>query len=59
MKTKAAKPRNPMIPALCLRSGGGVHQKSTKAMRQHARQWLVRCLKKGEGDFVEHVAVAC
>jgi len=54
MKIKAAKPRNPMVPALCQRSGGGAHQKTGKALRQAARQLLARNLKRGEGDFVQH-----
>lgn len=59
MKIKASKPRNPLVPALCQRNGGGVHQKSGKALRQAARQALLRSLKRGEGSFVQHCLVQC
>ena len=53
MKLKVPKPRNPLVPALCQRTGGGAHQKSGKAQRQAARQALRRGLKRGEGDFAQ------
>ena len=53
MKPERPKPRNPLVPALCQRTGGGVHQKSGKAQRQAARQALQRQLKRGEGDFAQ------
>jgi hypothetical protein len=53
MKIKVPKPRNPLVPALCQRSGGGAHQKSGKALRQAARRALQRGLKRGEGDFAQ------
>lgn len=53
MKCKIPKPRNPLVPALCQRTGGGAHQKSGKAQRQAARQALQRTLKRGDGDFAQ------
>lgn len=39
-KKKIPQPRNPYVQHLVKRSGGGVHVKSTKAMRVHQRAEL-------------------
>lgn len=53
MKLKASRPRNPLVRLMSQRSGGGVHQKSNKALRQAGKRELRRL--KNEGGFAQHI----
>lgn len=56
MKAKASKPRNPLVLLMRQRGGGGIHQKSGKAMRQEAKRQLRRL--KDEAGFAQHAGKA-
>lgn len=53
MKLKASRPRNPLVQLMRQRSGGGVHQKSNKALRQAGKRELRRL--KDEGGFAQRI----
>jgi hypothetical protein len=54
MKLKASRPRNPLVQLMRQRSGGGVHEKSGKALRQAAKRELRRL--KDEGGFSQRIS---
>ncbi len=54
MKLKASRPRNPLVQLMRQRSGGGVHEKSGKALRQAAKRELRRL--KDEGGFAQRIS---
>lgn len=56
MKLKAARPRNPLVQLMRQRSGEGMHQKTSKALRQAAKRQLRRL--KDEAGFAQRTKPA-
>jgi hypothetical protein len=57
MKQRPSRPRNPLVQLMRQRSGGGIHQKSGKALRQAAKRQLQR--NKDEAGFAQRTFVVC
>lgn len=56
MKLKVARPRNPLVQLMRQRSGEGMHQKTSKALRQAAKRQLRRL--KDEAGFAQRTKPA-